>query len=156
MDKKKLINKAELYKEIKKLVSEGKTVSMTVKGYSMNPLLAHQRDEITLGPWKDSDIRRGTVALVIDDRGSILIHRIIERIGDTIILEGDGNINLQEKTTVNNIAGIMHGITRNGHKYSADNLLLKIYSWLWVTFRRFKRYPLGLWRKMNPQPPLHK
>jgi hypothetical protein len=148
------IDKEMVYQEISKFVAEGKTVSLTVKGYSMNPFLVHLRDQITLGPWTDSDIRKGTVALVRDVRGNVLIHRIIRREGNIIILEGDGNIGLQEKATLESIAGIMHSITRKNRTYSSTSFIWKAYSWIWMVLRPVRLYPLVLWRKLNPQPPL--
>ena len=149
------IDKETMIQEIGRFVAEGKTVSLTVKGYSMNPFLMHLRDQITLGPWTDSDIRRGTVALVRDVRGNILIHRIIRRDGNVITLEGDGNIGLQEKATLENIAGIMYSITRKNRTYSSKGLVWKVYSWIWMLLRPVRRYPLGLWRRLNPQQPLY-
>ena len=81
-----------MFIEISKLIAEGSCVTITAKGYSMNPFLYHLRDQITLGPWTDKDIRKGVVALVRDVRGNVLIHRIIRRKGNIIYLEGDGNI----------------------------------------------------------------
>ena len=57
-------DKAVMMEQIRELIAEGKTVTLTVKGNSMNPLMVHLRDQITLGPWKDEDIKAGTVALV--------------------------------------------------------------------------------------------
>ena len=72
-------DKAIMMEEIRGLISEGRTVSLTVKGNSMNPFLVSMRDQMTLGPWKDEDIRKGCVALVKDTRGNHIIHRIIKR-----------------------------------------------------------------------------
>lgn len=152
--KKITIDKDTMYQEISRLIAEGKTVSITVKGYSMNPFLMHLRDQITLGPWTDGDIRRGTVALVRDVRGNVLIHRIIRRDGNIIILEGDGNIGLQEKATLDGIAGIMHSITRKNRTYSSKSFIWRTYSWIWMFLRPVRLYPLALWRKLNPQQPL--
>lgn len=152
--KKITIDKDTMYQEISRLIAEGKTVSITVKGYSMNPFLMHLRDQITLGPWTDGDIRRGTVALVRDVRGNVLIHRIIRRDGNINILEGDGNIGLQEKATLDGIAGIMHSITRKNRTYSSKSFIWRAYSWIWMFLRPVRLYPLALWRKLNPQQPL--
>lgn len=152
--KKITIDKDTMYQEISRLIAEGKTVSITVKGYSMNPFLMHLRDQITLGPWTDGDIHRGTVALVRDVRGNVLIHRIIRRDGNIIILEGDGNIGLQEKATLDGIAGIMHSITRKNRTYSSKSFIWRAYSWIWMFLRPVRVYPLALWRKLNPQQPL--
>ena len=143
--KKITIDKDTMYQEISRLI---------VKGYSMNPFLMHLRDQITLGPWTDGDIRRGTVALVRDVRGNVLIHRIIRRDGNIIILEGDGNIGLQEKATLDGIAGIMHSITRKNRTYSSKSFIWRAYSWIWMFLRPVRLYPLALWRKLNPQQPL--
>lgn len=155
MTKQILINKEDIFKEISTMIAEGKTVTLTANGYSMNPFLVHLRDQITLGPWTDSDIRPGTVALVRDIKGNIVLHRIIRRKGNYILLEGDGNIGQQEKATLDGIAGIMHSITRKNRIYTSKNLLWRIYSWGWVALRPLRRYPLALWRKLNPQQPLH-
>lgn len=143
-------DKALMMEEIRALISEGKLVTLTVKGNSMNPFFVHLRDQITLGPWKDSDIRKGTVALVKDTRGNYLIHRIVKREADRITLIGDGNIGLIENATLENIIGIMYSITRKGRTHSAQGLLWKSYSRLWMLLTPVRRWPLGLWRKLNP------
>ena len=51
-------DKTTMMEEIRTLISEGKTVSLTVKGNSMNPFIVHLRDQIILGPWKDEDIKK--------------------------------------------------------------------------------------------------
>ena len=135
----------QIFEEVSKIVAEGGMVTLTAVGYSMNPGIVHMRDQVTLGPWTDSDIRPGTVALVRDLRGNVVLHRIIKRKGNYILLEGDGNIGQKEKATLDGIAGIMHSITRKNRIYTSKNLLWRIYSWAWV----------ALWRKLNPQQPLH-
>lgn len=141
-------DKALMMEEIRKLISEGRTVSLTVKGNSMNPFLVSLRDQMTLGPWKDEDIRRGCVALVKDIRGNYLIHRIIARDGDTVTLIGDGNVGLYEKAITDEIIGIMYSITRKGKIWKADDRMWKLYSWFWMLILPVRRWPLGLWRRI--------
>lgn len=155
MSKQILINKEDIFKEISTIIAEGKAVTLTANGYSMNPFLFHLRDQITLGPWTDSDIRPGAVALVRDIKGNIVLHRIVSRKGNEIILEGDGNICQQEKATLDGIAGIMLSITRKNRTYTSKSLLWRIYSWVWMALKPIRRYPLGLWRRLNHQPPLN-
>lgn len=144
-------DKAVMMEQIRELIAEGKTVTLTVKGNSMNPFMVHLRDQITLGPWKDGDIRTGTVALVRDTNGNYLIHRIIRRDAGTVTLLGDGNLNMTETATFENIIGIMLSITRKGRIVRADSLCWKAYSWIWRIFTPVRRLPLGLWRKLNPR-----
>ena len=139
-----------MMEDIRVLISEGKHVTLTVKGNSMNPFLVHLRDQITLGPWQDADIKKGTVALVKDSRGIYLIHRILKRDANTVTLVGDGNVGLSETATLDNIIGIMQGITRKGRTYSSKGIIWKTYSFLWMLLMPVRRWPLGLWRKLNP------
>ncbi len=141
-------DKSLMMEEIRTLVSEGKTVTLTVKGNSMNPFIVHLRDRMTIGPWKDEDIRKGTVALVKDTRGSYVIHRIIKRDKDRVVLLGDGNLGFTETATMDNVIGIMHNIDRKGRIWTPQSTLWRLYSWFWMTLTPLRRYPLALWRKL--------
>ena len=146
------IDKAIMMEEIRTLISEGRTVTITVKGNSMNPFMVHLRDQMTLGPWKDEDLKKGTVALVRDIHGNHLIHRIIERHSDRVILLGDGNLLQTETATLDNVIGIMYSITRKGRTYTTRSLIWRTYSTLWDILTPVRRWPLGLWRRLFPQP----
>lgn len=141
-------DKALMMEEIRKLISEGRTATFTVKGNSMNPFIVHLRDQITMGPWQDEDIRKGCVALVRDTKGNYLIHRIISKKNDTITLIGDGNVGLYETAKTNEIIGIMHSITRKGKEWKADDRIWRLYSWFWMAILPVRRWPLALWRRI--------
>lgn len=137
-----------MMEEIRRLISEGKTVSIRAKGNSMNPFIEHMRDEMTMGPWKDEDIRKGCVALVKDTKGNYLIHRIIKRDKETVTLIGDGNVGLYETAEISNIIGIMYSVNRKGKEWNADSKVWKLYSWFWMLLLPLRRWPLGLWRRL--------
>ncbi len=146
-----------MMEEVRQLISEGHTVTFTVKGNSMNPFMVHLRDRITLGPWKDKDIRPGTVALIKDTRGNHVIHRIISKdsiyrqdgITETVTLLGDGNIGQTETATLDNVIGIMYSIERKGHIWKSSDWGWRIYSRLWILLTPLRRWPLGLWRRFH-------
>lgn len=148
MTKTILKDKGLMMEEVRRLIAEGKTVSITVKGNSMNPFIVHLRDRMTLGPWKDQDIRKGTVALVKDTRGNYVIHRIIRRDEKTVTLLGDGNLGLYETASFDNIIAIMYSIDRKGRTWSRDSFIWRIYSWLWMLLTPVRRYPLAIWRRL--------
>lgn len=147
-------DQAIIMAEIVKLISEGHTVTITAKGYSMNPFIVHMKDEITLGPWEDHMIRKGAVVLVKDNRGMFVLHRIISRKGDQIRLMGDGNIGITEDAYTKNIIGLMTAVTKKGRTYKTEGLTWRLYSWFWQMITPMKRYPLVLWRRLHPQQPL--
>ena len=137
--------------EISRLISEGKTVTITAKGYSMNPFIVHLKDQITIGPWKDEQINEGAVVLAKDTRGAYLIHRIIKRDGDRLTLMGDGNIGLTETARTSEVIGLMQSVTKKGRTYSVQSLRWRLYSWFWKMLTPVRRYPLALWRRTHHQ-----
>ncbi|MBR5104597.1 MAG: S24/S26 family peptidase [Bacteroidales bacterium] len=149
-----IVDKKIMMEEIRTLISEGRTVELTAKGYSMNPFIMHLRDTIALGPWKDEDIRKGTVVLAQTTYGDYVVHRIISRDGETVTLLGDGNIGITEKAHIKDIIGRMYSVKRKERTYKVKGLAWRLYSWLWMQITPVKRYPLALWRKFNPQQPL--
>ena len=64
--RKRIIPNEVLLPEVARLISEGHTVTLTVRGNSMNPFLVDRRDRLVLGPftikilnvhrWKNQDI----------------------------------------------------------------------------------------------------
>lgn len=140
--------------EVRKLISEGHSVSITAKGYSMNPFITHMRDQITIGPYTDDDIKPGAVVLAKDNRGNYLIHRIIEREENNIRLMGDGNIGIMEEASVENVIGIMTAVIKKGRTFPVSSLRWRLYSWSWKILTPLRRYPLALWRRLHPQQPL--
>lgn len=146
------INKAVMMEEIRTLVREGKTATITVKGHSMSPFIVHLRDRITLGAWRDEDLKPGTVALVRDIYGNYLVHRIIRRQGDKVMLMGDGNIGQKEIATTDNVIAILYSIDRKGKiwkVYPKPCLTWKVYSKVWVALCPLRRYLLAVWRRLR-------
>lgn len=147
-------DQTSIMSEIGKLISEGHTVTITAKGYSMNPFIVHLKDKLTLGPWEDHMIKKGTVVLVKDSRGNHVLHRIVRRQGNQIILMGDGNVGINERACTKDIIGMLTSITKKRRTYKTEGLTWRLYSWLWQLITPIKRYPLALWRKLHPQQPL--
>ena len=143
-----------MMQEISRLISEGKTISISAKGYSMNPFIVHMKDQITLGSWTDDQIKKGAVVLVRDVRGCYIIHRIIKREGNVLTLMGDGNIGIIETARVEDIIALMHAVIKKGRTYSVNSLSWRLYSWFWKLLTPVRRYPLAVWRRLHPQQPL--
>lgn len=148
MAKTMVIEKAVMMEEVRKMVSEGMSVTITVKGNSMNPFIVDGRDQITLGPFEEGELRRGCVALVRDVRGEYLVHRIVAREGDMVILLGDGNLRATEKAHVSEVIAVLRSIGRKGRNIPTDSLLWRAYSWVWMGLKPVRRWPLGLWRRL--------
>lgn len=147
-------NQGIFVEEVRKLISEGHSVTITAKGYSMNPFIVHLRDQIMLEPWNDSDIKAGAVVLVQDGHGNCFMHRITHRAGNMLTLMGDGNLERKETAYVQDIVGLMTAVIKKGRPIPVTSVRWRLYSWLWNMLTPVRRYPLGLWRRLHPQEPL--
>lgn len=143
-----LADKALMMEEIRRLVSEGRTATITVRGNSMNPFLVDRRDKMTLGGFVDNDIRRGAVVLFKDSTGDYIIHRIVRRDGDVLTIKGDGNSKKVEKARVRDVIAVMHNIERKGCIYTPESRTWRVYSYIWMLLSPVRRILLGLWRRI--------
>lgn len=145
---KKIIPNEILLPEVARLISEGRTVTMTVRGNSMNPFLVDIRDKITLSGFTSEDLIPGSSVLARDVTGRIIFHRIIHRQGDTLILQGDGNIDQTEETSVSLVMGLMTVAIRKEKSYPADGKVWKRYSYWWLKLTPIRRWLLALFRRL--------
>lgn len=143
-----LTNKALLVEEIRKLVSEGHTATITIRGNSMNPFIVDGRDMITLGGFEDSEVRRGCVVLFKDSTGEHMIHRVIRRDGNHLTIKGDGNSRKVEKADLEDVIAVMRSIERKGKTYTPQTLSWRVYSALWMLLSPVRRILLGVWRRL--------
>ena len=95
---KKSIPNEILLPEVARLIKEGHTVTITVRGNSMNPFLVDRRDRVTLGDFTTEQLQPGVAVLARDLTERIVFHRIIRRNGNILILQGDGNLAQTEES----------------------------------------------------------
>lgn len=63
---KKSIPNEILLPEVARLIKEGHTVTITVRGNSMNPFLVDRRDRVTLGDFTTEQLQPGVAVLARD------------------------------------------------------------------------------------------
>ena len=85
----------ELMPEVGRLIREGKTVVLPVRGNSMRPFIQNGNDCVELHPLP-SVLRKGDVVLARTSKGYYVLHRVTAISPDLLTLEGDGNIGLRE------------------------------------------------------------
>ena len=72
-------------------IAEGKPVRFRLKGNSMFPLLRNGKDSVILEKCLPDELKPMDVVL-FRYRGSYVLHRIIQRMGDDLLIQGDGSI----------------------------------------------------------------
>ena len=138
------------FAEVERMIGEGQRVTISVKGFSMRPMMRSEKDKVTLIAHNDEDIKRGTVML-FRHNGHHIMHRIVKIEGQNITFAGDGNYNKTEQATRNDIVATVTAIIRpSGRTISLDSRRWKIYSTLWLALPKIvRRFILGLTNKLK-------
>lgn len=133
--------------EVVKLLNEGHTVTLRLRGFSMRPFLEDNRDKALL--IKPSKIKVGDPVLCEIEPQHFVLHRIIAIEGDTIVLRGDGNLNT-ETCTKSGVVGAVIGFYRKGRTTldRTDSRKWKVYSFFWMHLFPIRRYLLAIYRKI--------
>lgn len=134
--------------EIQKLISEGHSVTLIAKGASMSPFMVHMRDKAVIGPFDKAALKAGDCVLAKVEGGNFVLHRIIRREGDTLVLKGDGNIRGCEHCSVDDVLGLMRAVIREGKTVSTSSFTWKAYSRIWVFLAPVRRWLLAAWRRL--------
>jgi hypothetical protein len=139
---------SELIPEVIKLLNEGHTVTLSLKGRSMRPFLQDGRDKALLT--KAKTIKRGDAVLAIINNSYYVLHRIFNINGDNVTLLGDGNIT-PEHCRVEDVKGFVIGFYRNGREKmdKTNGFKWTSYSFIWMLFRPMRRYLLAALRLLN-------
>jgi len=138
-----------LIPEVARLIREGHTVTMTVKGRSMRPFIEHNRDKVILDA--PNNIKIGDVVLAKTVEKSYVIHRLTEMNQETgqCILRGDGNLDLEHCTVADVLAKVVELVRYKSEKHcSVESWQWKTYSWWWARLLPIRRYLLGIHRRL--------
>lgn len=145
---KKLVMPNEiLMGEVKRLLSQGTTVTIMTKGNSMLPFIVGERDSVVLKPYGVPRI--GDIALAQLDNGLYVLHRIIG-ISDTgiVTLMGDGNIRGTEKCRTDCLCGKAVTVIRKGKRCNPDSEgWVRMYN-IWRRLLPVRRYLLAVYRRL--------
>ena len=135
--------------EVSKMLNkEGrKSVTFTLRGYSMRPFLENGRDKVIL--IKPQKPQIGQVILAEFEPKKSALHRIIKVEGNIITMRGDGNSLSQTETfTADKIVGTAIAFIRKGKRVNTTDRKWKIYSTLWKALTPLRRILLGIHRRI--------
>jgi hypothetical protein len=137
------------FEEVERLLSEGESVEINIKGSSMYPYLREGKDKVVVSPVRKEDLLRGAIILFrYLDR--YILHRIIRCEGGTFIMKGDGVWRNQEKASQEDIIGVVHTIIRpDGRTVSTNSFSAQVY-WRYRHFLRpVRRCLVAVLRRMR-------
>lgn len=96
-----------LIPEVGRLLEGGSEVVLKTKGSSMLPAIIGERDSVRLRKTSFYDVQKGDIILAEIGEGHFVLHRVIDKRNDCLVLRGDGNIIGTEICRPENILGIV-------------------------------------------------
>ena len=136
-----------LLPEIVKILNEGHSVTLLLRGYSMRPFLEDGRDKalLTLA----HDVQVGDAVLAEITPKHFVLHRIIKIERNIVTLRGDGNLGI-ETCKLEDVKASVIGFYRKGRKKidKTDGKKWKIYSTIWTRLFPFRRYLVAAYRRI--------
>ena len=112
-------------------IAEGRSVRFRLKGHSMFPLLRNERDEVVLHPCTEAELQPMDVVL-FRHQGRHVLHRILRREGDRLLIQGDGSFVARETCTVGDVIGKVRSVVRpSGKELSVDHWRWRFPSFVW-------------------------
>ena len=132
--------------EVERVIAEGKSVRLPVRGRSMLPFIVGGRDSVELHPFRKEDLQIGSAVLAWAVCNHYVIHRIVSIDGNRLELLGDGNLALREKCDIADVIAVAHRvITPRGSRSLTSrramaqwrlwNRLLPVRRWLLLVYR---------------------
>ena len=122
------IDLKEMLPSMRETLEGGGNVNLTVAGNSMLPMLAHNKDRVTLV--KPETIKKYDVTLFVREDGSPVLHRVVKIKNGEFIIRGD-NCGYSETVSPSQILAVVTSFTHNGKECHVVKNSYKMYSFLW-------------------------
>ena len=133
--------------EVSQMLREGKPYAIYVKGFSMRPFIEHTRDRVFLEKRDTYNIGDAVLAQIAP--GHYVLHRIIEKRGDNLTLQGDGNLKGVELCKEGDVSGVVTQYIRPNRIIPADDPKLVRRIKLWRKLRQIRRYLLLIYNSIR-------
>ena len=111
------------------MLEEGKTVRLTVTGFSMYPLVSSRRDSVLLK--KADSFSVGDVPLFQREDGSYILHRIVKEKNGSYATMGDYETQEEYPVKPEQILAKAVGFYRKERFIDCNSIGYRLYSFLW-------------------------
>ena len=137
------------FAEVEQLISQGESITITIKGNSMRPWLQNSKHKVIVKPLADSILQCGDIAL-FRYKGKHILHRVVKIENDKITFSGDGNIGIKEQASKDDVIALVESIiTPSGRVIECNSSEWKTKSKLWLALPKFaRRIILGILRRL--------
>lgn len=137
----------QIIPEVIRMLEDGHTVTLRLRGNSMRPFLEDNRDKALLAKPHTPKVGQAVLAEIAPQK--YVLHRIVSLQAEHVVLRGDGNLGTEHCQRCD-IKGVVLGFYRKGRKHmdSTEGYKWKVYSWLWGNLYPIRRYLLAAYRKL--------
>jgi hypothetical protein len=138
----------EMLEILDELLGEGKIVRLKIKGRSMLPFLRDGKEQVDISTPVEKELIPGAIVL-FKYGGGFLLHRIIKRNADKLLLRGDNIFQSTEAATTDLVLGIVRKIIYpGGRELRTDSYRWKILSRCWLLIKPFYRKASAIKRRI--------
>ncbi len=117
---------------------QGKALSLTVTGSSMEPFLRHLRDQAILVPPEKRPPRRGEIIFFRRNGGGCVLHRVVGRTENGCVVCGDAQT-WTEQVREEQILAVAEALVRKGRMIPCGSRRYRVCVWLWMLARPFRK-----------------
>lgn len=134
---------------IEDIIEVDNLFKIVVTGYSMLPLLGRGRDTIVLRRIDSNEDISGRIAMFRNDKGHIVVHRVLAIEGGVVTLRGDGNLYQVEQCPRTEIIALLESVIReSGKELSCTSKQWQRRERMWLTLPLWmRRYILAILRR---------
>ncbi len=144
----KSVRLAEIYGVMKEMLDKGGTVNFNPRGTSMLPTIHNDGDRVTLK--KFDRLKKYELPLYIREDGQFVLHRVMSVNSDgTYNMCGDNQWHIERGIRPEQIVGTAIKIQRGKREFSVNNILYRIYVFVWVSIRPLRHLFIGGGRKLK-------
>lgn len=129
------------------MIEQGKTVKITVTGFSMYPLVSSRRDAVLLA--KAEEIKVGDVPLFVRKDGSYILHRVVGEKDGAFVAMGDYETKKEYPVYREDIVAKAVGFYRKGRYIDCESAGYRVYSFLWRKTACIRPFLLRTMGKMS-------
>lgn len=123
--------------DVEKLLDEGNIIQIKPQGTSMWPLFSSGNEQAIVAP-VDRALKSGDVVLYRRKESILVIHRICRCDKKGYYLVGDNQTEIEGPIKESQIKGVMVAFIRKGKTVSVNNVLYRLYSFVWLKSRRVR------------------
>ena len=145
----KLVKADNIFNTIRNMLREGKCVRVTVTGMSMYPFLREGIDSVLLYDISFENLHRGDIALVHNNDGQYILHRVLRKSGNCIFMAGDSLKEVEGPINSDSIFAAVTAVWRGDKRIECTNMKWKLLSHLWLLMMPVRSIMLKIIRHID-------